>query len=203
MTDTTHIEHRDYIGAKLGMWLFLFTEVLLFGGLFLLYSVYREVHSADFHHAAAELSTTLGAVNTVILLTSSLTMALAISAIRDSRRTASIALQAMTILLALAFLANKYFEWSEHIGHGLYPGSPELLTHAHGEILFYGLYYVMTGIHGLHVLIGMGLIAFTAVLTSRGTITASDQVKLENTGLFWHLVDVIWIYLFPLFYLIT
>mgnify|MGYP001569380629 FL=1 len=203
MTELTHTEHRDYLGAKMGMWLFLFTEVLLFGGMFLLYAVYRETHTAAFHAAAKGLSTVIGAANTVILLTSSLTMALSIAAIRRGKRNHSILLQAATIVLALAFLVNKYFEWTEHIHHGLYPGGPELLAREHGEILFYGLYYVMTGIHGLHVLIGAGMIAFMLALTSRGTISSNDFIKLENTGLFWHLVDVIWIYLFPLFYLIA
>jgi cytochrome c oxidase subunit 3 len=203
MNETAHIEHRDYTGAKLGMWLFLFTEVLLFGGLFLLYSVYREVHSKDFHIAASELGRTIGAINTVILLTSSLTMALSIAALRRGAKTRSLVLQAATILLGLAFLVNKYFEWSEHIHHGYYPASPELLAKGHGEVLFFGLYYVMTGIHGIHVLIGMGLISFMLAFTLTGRVSSSDFIKLENTGLFWHLVDVIWIYLFPLFYLIT
>jgi len=203
MNETAHIEHRDYTGAKLGMWLFLFTEVLLFGGLFLLYSVYREVHSKDFHTAAAELGTTIGAINTVVLLTSSLTMALSIAALRRGAKNRSLVLQAATILLGLAFLVNKYFEWSEHIHHGYYPASPELLARGHGEVLFFGLYYVMTGIHGIHVLIGMGLISFMLAFTLTGRVSSNDFIKLENTGLFWHLVDVIWIYLFPLFYLIT
>lgn len=203
MDDLTHTEHRDYLGAKMGMWLFLFTEVLLFGGLFLVYAVYRDVNSAAFHASAKELSTTIGAVNTVILLTSSLTMALAIAAIKQERTTLSLAMQAATIVLALTFLVNKYFEWSEHIHHGLYPGSADLLSQGHGPTLFFGLYYVMTGIHGIHVLIGMGLIAWMMVFTARGTVSGRDFIKLENTGLFWHLVDVIWIYLFPLFYLIT
>jgi cytochrome c oxidase subunit 3 len=196
-------EHRDYLGAKIGMWLFLFTEILLFGGLFLVYSVYRDAHSTDFHVAAHELSTVIGAVNTVILLTSSLTMALSISALQRSEKMRSALLQAATIILAAAFIINKYVEWSEHIHHGFYPGSAELLAKGHGQVLFFGLYYVMTGIHGLHVLIGMGLIGFTLILTVTNRISSSDFIKLENTGLFWHLVDVIWIYLFPLFYLIT
>ena len=203
MAEPTQIEQRDYAGAKIGMWLFLFTEVLLFGGLFLVYSVYRDVHTQDFHIAAKELSTALGAVNTVVLLTSSLTMALSISALQRGERVRSSLLQAATIILGVAFLINKYFEWSEHIHHGFYPGSAELLAKGHGQSLFFGLYYVMTGIHGIHVLIGMGLIAFMLVLTLTGKISSSDFIKLENTGLFWHLVDVIWIYLFPLFYLIT
>lgn len=196
-------EHRDYTGAKIGMWLFLFTEILLFGGLFLVYSVYRDAHTADFHVAAQELSTSIGAINTVILLTSSLTMALSITALQRSEKIRSALFQAATLFLGVAFLMNKYFEWSEHIHHGFYPGAPELLAKGHGQVLFFGLYYVMTGIHGIHVLIGMGLIASMLVLTLREKISGDDYVKLENTGLFWHLVDVIWIYLFPLFYLIT
>ncbi len=203
MTETAHMEHRDYTGAKLGMWLFLFTEILLFGGMFLLYSIFRDVNMADFHEAGKEMSVVIGAVNTIILLTSSLTMVLSISAIKNNERTRSILFQAITIILGAAFLVNKYVEWSEHIRHGFYPNSPELLSMGHGKILFFGLYYVMTGIHGLHVLIGICIIGFVLALTFRGTVSATDFIKLENTGLFWHLVDIIWIYLFPLFYLIT
>ncbi len=203
MNELTHTEQRDYTGAKLGMWLFLFTEVLLFGGMFLLYSIYRTVHTADFHDAAKEMNLTIGAINTVILLTSSMTMALSISAVKRGASTRSILLQAATVVLGFVFLANKYFEWTEHIRHGYYPNSPELLAMGYGKILYFGLYYVMTGIHALHVLIGAGIICFMLVLTKLGRISSSDYVKLENTGLFWHLVDVIWIYLFPLFYLIT
>jgi len=202
MNETAHSEHRDYTGAKLGMWLFLFTEILLFGGMFLLYSIYRSVHTADFHEAGKEMSVTIGAINTIILLTSSLTMVLSISAIKNGQKGSSILFQAITIILGLAFLGNKYVEWSDHIHHGFYPNSPELLAMSHGKILFFGLYYVMTGIHGLHVLIGISVIGFVLVLTLKGTVSSSDYIKLENTGLFWHLVDVIWIYLFPLFYLI-
>ncbi len=204
MADLTHSEHKsiDSTGAKLGMWLFLFTEILLFGGMFLIYSVYREVNSADFHAAATEMSVTLGAVNTVVLLTSSLTMALSISAIKRGAKVRSILFQAATIVLGLVFLINKYFEWSGHIHLGFYPNSPELLAMGHGKILYFGLYYVMTGIHGLHVLIGGSVICGTLLLTKTNRITSANYIKLENTGLFWHLVDIIWIYLFPLFYLI-
>lgn len=203
MKETTHIAHRDYAGSKLGMWLFLFTEILLFGGLFLVYSVYRSMYPPDFHVAAAGLSTVLGTVNTVILLTSSLTMALAITAVQRGRDRASVMLQSATIALGLVFLVNKYFEWSGHIHEGLYPNAPELLTRSHGQVLFYGLYYVMTGLHGLHVVAGLVLIAIMLSLTMRKRITGSDHGRLENAGLYWHLVDLIWIYLFPLFYLIT
>ncbi len=196
-------EHRDYAGAKLGMWLFLFTEIILFGGMFLVYAVYREVHTSEFHEAGLEMSKIIGAVNTVILLTSSLTMALSISAIKNGLKNRSVLFQAATVILGMFFLVNKYVEWSDHIRHGCFPDSPELLAMSHGKILFFGLYYVMTGIHGLHVLIGMGVIGFVMIQTRRNRVSSADFVKLENAGLFWHLVDVIWIYLFPLFYLIT
>lgn len=195
--------HPDYSGSKLGMWLFLFTEILLFGGLFLLYSVYRFLHSQEFHVAGKELSVALGAANTVILLTSSLTMAASVSYIRSSKKGAAVALIVATVLLGALFLVNKYFEWSSHIHHGLYPASPGLLSRNKGEILFYGLYYVMTGLHGLHVLGGMIVLVIVLGLTVKDRINAADFILLENAGLYWHLVDIIWIYLFPLFYLIV
>ena len=196
-------EHFDYTGSKLGMWLFLFTEILLFGGLFLIYAVYRSLYAQEFHNTAQGLNTTLGAVNTIILLTSSLTMALSIIALRQGKKNSSIAFQTATILFGLAFLVNKYFEWSGHMHEGIYPNSPDLLSRSHGEILFYGLYYVMTGLHGIHVVIGMIVIAVVLFFTVKGSVSSEHFNKLENAGLYWHLVDIIWIYLFPLFYLIT
>jgi cytochrome c oxidase subunit III len=203
LAKTATTEHRNYTAAKLGMWLFLFTEILLFGGMFLVYAVYREAYRSEFHEAGLEMSKAIGAVNTIILLTSSLTMALSISAIKNGLKNRSVLFQAATLILGMVFLVNKYVEWSDHICHGFYPDSPELLAMSHGKILFFGLYYVMTGIHGLHVLIGMGVIGFITILTLRDRVSSGDYAKLENAGLFWHLVDIIWIYLFPLFYLIT
>ena len=203
-TETVHAEHaRDIEGAKMGMWVFLFTEMLLFGGLFLLYSVYRSKYTADFHGSAAELDIVLGTVNTVILLTSSLTMVLSISALQKGHQGLSSLFQGLTILLGIIFLVNKYLEWSAHIHHGIYPDSPVLLAMERGQIIFFSLYYVMTGIHGLHVLIGAGVIAGTLVFTTQGDLGPDNFVMLENTGLYWHFVDIIWIYLFPLFYLIA
>lgn len=171
--------------------------------MFLLYSVYRSKYSLDFHEAAKELHVALGAANTVILLTSSLTIALSIAYVRNGKKKQSLMFQTATILLGFAFLVNKYFEWGAKIQHGLYPNSPELLAHPKGEILFYGLYYVMTGLHGLHVLIGMAILCFLLVFTAKDIVNEHSFIKLENGGLYWHLVDLIWIYLFPLFYLIT
>ena len=195
--------HRDDIGARMGMWLFLFTELLLFGGMFFLYSVYRFVNQEQFHIAAKELNTLVGTFNTIILLTSSLTMALAIAAIQRNNKSLSIFFQVITILLAFGFLINKYFEWSIKFHHGIFPGSEILINKPKGEILFFGLYYVMTGLHGLHVVIGIILIGIMTRLTMKNVITKDSYVKLESAGLYWHLVDIIWIFLFPLFYLIT
>lgn len=239
------------------MWLFLFTEILLFGGLFLLYAVYRWEYAEEFHHAAMELDTLVGTINTVILLTSSLTMVASIAAIHRGEKRLSITLLALTIGFAVWFLVNKYFEWGTKIEHGIYPNSELLLQHGHGEILFYGLYYSMTGLHGLHVLVGAVVLLVVAVklvkkpfeafqfdpadvpelqggkvalVDSTGKqlwssdeiddsvgevrvrfkfspvqkrIKKEDYTLLENSGLYWHLVDLIWIFLFPLFYLIT
>ena len=195
--------HRDDVGARMGMWLFLFTELILFGGMFILYSVYRYMHPDSFHLAAKELNTIVGTFNTAILLTSSLTMVLAITAIQRKQKALSIFFQLITIVLALGFMVNKYFEWTAKFHHGIYPGSDTLLAKPTGEILFFGLYYVMTGLHGLHVIIGVVLIGMMARLTSKEIINSDRYVKLESAGLYWHLVDIIWIFLFPLFYLIT
>lgn len=195
--------HRDDIGARMGMWLFLFTELILFGGMFILYSVYRYKYPEAFHLAAKELNTIVGTFNTAILLTSSLTMALSITAIQRKQKALSIFFQVITIVLAFGFMINKYFEWTAKFHHGIYPGSETLLSKPSGEIVFFGLYYVMTGLHGLHVIIGIVLIAVMMRFTSKEIITSDSYVKLESAGLYWHLVDIIWIFLFPLFYLIT
>lgn len=195
--------HRDDVGARMGMWLFLFTELLLFGGMFILYSVYRYNNPDAFHLAAKELNTIIGTFNTAILLTSSLTMALSITAIQRNNKSLSIFFQLLTVVLALGFMVNKYFEWTAKFNHGIYPGGEQLLSRESGEILFFGLYYVMTGLHGLHVIIGIVLILVMTRFTAKGIIRQDSYVKLESAGLYWHLVDIIWIFLFPLFYLIT
>jgi cytochrome c oxidase subunit 3 len=194
--------HRDDTGSRLGMWLFLFTELILFGGLFIVYAVYRFQHTEEFHLAARELDTFVGTVNTIILLSSSLTVALSINAIRKGKRGLSAALVGVTVVFALAFLVNKFFEWSHKFEHGIYPGSPELLNKTGGEILYFALYFVMTGLHALHVIIGMVLLLVLLTMILRGSINKDSYVRLEAGGLYWHLVDVIWIFLFPLFYLL-
>jgi len=186
----------------MGMWLFLFTELILFGGMFIVYAVYRFSHYAEFQLAAKELDTFVGTVNTLILLTSSLTVALSIVALRDGRKGFSLTLVALTLLLAAAFLVNKYFEWQHKFDVGLYPGSAYLLEQPPGVVLYFGLYFVMTGLHALHVIIGMGVLGYMYRAIQKGIVTAEAPVRLEAGGLYWHLVDIIWIFLFPLFYLL-
>jgi len=193
--------HKDYEGGKLGMWLFLFTEILLFGGLFILYSAYRSRYPVEFHEGGRHLNLLIGVGNTLILLTSSLTVALSITAIQKGNRKLSALCLSATIILGAAFLMNKYIEWSGEIRRGLYPNSPLLAERPKGEQIFFGLYYSMTGLHGLHVLAGITVLSIMLLFLARGKISSSDFNRLENGGLYWHLVDVIWIFLLPLFYL--
>jgi len=195
--------HKDDTSSKMGMWLFLLSEILLFGGLFILYAAYRYKNPVDFHHAAEELNRILGTLNTLVLITSSLTMALSLSSLQKGDRKLSILFLMSTIFLGVLFLVIKSFEWTSKIHHDIYPNSPRLLGRYKGEVLFYGLYYAMTGLHGLHVLVGVIVLSVMMVLMIRGKINTDRFAPLENSGLYWHLVDIIWIFLFPLFYLIT
>lgn len=196
-----HAEHRDDFGAKLGMWLFLVTEMILFGGLFIGYSYMRSKYPAEFHHGGGELNALIGVANTFILLTSSLTMALAISSLQHGERNRTKIFLGATIFLGAIFLVDKGIEWSGEIGRGLYPNSPHLAALPPGEQVFFGLYYTMTGLHGLHVIAGMAVLSWALMRVARNQISRDRGVFLENTGLYWHLVDIIWIFLLPLFYL--
>ncbi len=197
-----HAVHKDYAGAKLGMWLFLFTEMLLFGGLFLLYATYFARYPREFGESASEMHIVFGTVNTVILITSSLLVAAAVTAIQRGERLLVQYLLGGTVLIAAVFLVNKYLEWSDEIRHGFYPGSPVFATAPPGQSVFFSLYYLTTGLHGLHVFVGGTLLTVVAVRVGRGTVHAGDYVWLENGALYWHLVDLIWIFIFPLYYLI-
>ena len=199
----THSEHIDSETGKLGMWIFLFTELFLFGGLFLVYAIFRAKYSADFHIAAEELNAFIGTMNTVFLLVSSMTVAMALSAMQKGDRKLALFLLIVTLFLAALFLLNKYFEWSHKFEYGIYPGSPVLKNMSHGELLFFGLYYMMTGLHALHVIIGMILLSINVVKVRSRSVNSERYLMLENSALYWHLVDLIWIFLFPLLYLIT
>lgn len=194
--------HRDDEGSKIGMWLFIFTEILLFGGLFVVYSVYRYLHPEAFMLASNELDWVMGTVNTVILLVSSMTIAMSISAIQKKDKKFALQLLYATVFLALVFMVNKYFEWGAKFEHGFYPSSDVLEELGFGTILYFGLYFMMTGLHALHIIIGIVVIGFIIYYVHKDKITHDDHQLLENGGLYWHLVDLIWIFLFPLFYLI-
>ena len=193
--------HRDDYGSRLGMWLFLVTEMVLFGGLFIGYSYMRYKYPAEFHHAGAELNATLGIINTLVLLTSSLTVVLAIVAVQRAETKRALAFLGTTLGLGVVFLVIKSFEWSAKFHHGLYPNSPHLATLPPGEQVFYGLYFTMTGLHGLHVVAGLSVLGVLTWWVAKGKLHKDRYVHLENGGLYWHLVDVIWIFLLPLFYL--
>ncbi len=197
-----HVHHRDDEGKRMGMWLFLFTEVLLFGGLFIVYAAYRYLNSEAFHLGSARLDWVVGAINTVVLLTSSLTVALSISAMQSGKIRKAKWMLWITIVFALVFMVNKYFEWGAKISYGLFPGMEAFGKLSPGESLFFLLYYFMTGLHALHIIVGVTFIGFILHYIKKGDVTPTNYVLQENAGLYWHLVDVIWIYLFPLFYLI-
>lgn len=210
VSESPHEIHVDREGDRLAMWLFLFTELLLFGALFLAYSVYRTQYIEEFERAASHLNTTVGTVNTLILLLSSLTVVVSIVAIQKGNKMLAVAMMFITIACGAAFLIIKSFEWSEKFSHGIYlvtATSQEGLSDTfnslpQGEKIFYGLYFVMTGLHALHVIVGMVIFAIVTMLIYKDVIHKKDVVILENTGLYWHIVDLIWIFLFPLYYLI-
>ncbi len=192
----------DRVGLKIGMWLFLYSEIILFGGLFVLYAAYFHKHPASFAVGGKELNRVIGALNTVVLLLSSFTVAASITAIQKGSRKLTIGFLIFSIFCGFIFLVNKYFEWGAKIHHGIYPNSETLVNGEPGLNIFFGLYYVITGLHGLHIIIGMVLLSISLALVLAGKIDGSRFSMLDNSGLYWHLVDLIWIFVFPLFYLV-
>ncbi len=212
-----HMEHYDEEGTRLGFWLFLFTELFLFGGMFVLYATYRYKYLEDFKIAAAQLNTGVGTLNTVILLFSSAAVVLSLVALKKDNKKLALQLLTATFFCGLAFLIIKGFEWNAKFGHELFlqfrsdiaagEGSP-LLNPGEamlpvGQVLFFGLYFIMTGAHAFHVIVGMTWMAIVFVLIRKGKIHAGRKAGLEFVALYWHLVDLIWIFLFPLYYLIA
>ncbi len=190
--------------ARLGMWLFLATELLLFGGLFTAYSVYRFLYPATFQQASEHLSIAAGTINTLVLITSSLTVALAFYYAHHARGRAAAVCLFITLLFAIAFLCIKAWEWTHEYHEGLLPGRyyrNEELT-AVGAPMFFVLYFIMTGLHGLHVIVGMCVLAVLMVKCFRGDYDHGYTTPVELGGMYWHLVDLIWIFLYPLLYLI-
>jgi cytochrome c oxidase subunit 3 len=190
--------------VRLGMWLFLGTEVLLFAGLFLGYSVYRNFYHEAFHEASRHLSLPLGTANTIILITSSLTVALGYHAIKQGKEKLCAALFIFTILCALAFLGIKSMEYAEKFREGALPGKWYHFAEitAPGANLYYTVYFLATGLHAFHVIVGASVLIYVLKGVLKGKYGPKNYVAVELGGLYWHLVDLVWIFLFPLLYLI-
>ena len=194
--------------GKLGMWIFLVTEVLLFGGLFAGYALMFSSHPEAFHEGHHHLDVKMGVINTAILIFSSLTMALGVRAAQTSNKAALIKYLIVTFACACGFLVVKFFEYSHKWHEGLLPGKfysyVDPAGHASDPFIgsYFSFYFMMTGLHGIHVLIGMSAIAWILWRALKGQFDSEYNAPVEITGLYWHLVDLIWIYLFPLLYLV-
>jgi cytochrome c oxidase subunit III len=204
---------QQHSSANLGMWTFLATEVMFFGGLFAGFAVYRFKDPTAFAAACRELDIWLGTINTAVLLTSSLTMALAVHAGQEGHAKGQVRYLILTMLLATAFLGIKSYEYLEEYHKHLIPGahfSTSVLEIPPGATpyvirqmeLFFVFYFFMTGLHATHMIIGIGVMIWMAILAHRGKFTREYHTPLELTGLYWHFVDMVWVFLFPLLYLI-
>jgi cytochrome c oxidase subunit 3 len=191
--------------STLGMWVFLVTEILFFGGLFLAYLVYRTASPMAFQEASNHLNVFWGAVNTIVLIVSSLTMALAVRAAQTSAPPkVQVGWIVATMILGAAFLGVKVVEYSDKFEHHLVPGPNFVWTGKYpaGAEQFYSLYFCMTGLHALHMIVGLGIMTVVGRMAWRGTFDADYYTPVEVSGLYWHFVDIVWIFLFPLLYLI-
>jgi cytochrome c oxidase subunit 3 len=190
--------------VTLGMWAFLTTEVMMFGGLFAAYGFYRARYSAGFEEASHLLDYFLGALNTGVLICSSLTMALAVQAAQEGKRKGTVLFLILTMILGLAFLGVKVVEYSDKFEHHLVPGAHFSVESEQPHLiqLFYSFYFAMTGLHALHMVVGIAILAILVVMTLRGRFSSEYNSPVEMTGLYWHFVDIVWIFLFPFLYLI-
>ncbi len=190
--------------ARLGMWLFLATEVLLFTALFAAYAVYRFLYGEAFHEASRAIETWIGFVNTLVLVTSSFTVASGLDAAARGKGRRTALLFAISVALALVFLGLKAVEYTHHFQEGQLPGRYYTFegVQAPGASIFFSLYFLITGLHGIHVVIGMTVLIVVGVRAARGAFSAEYHTPVELAGLYWHLVDLIWIFVFPLIYLI-
>jgi cytochrome c oxidase subunit III len=215
-THTTGLAHhfddveqqREAVG--LGMWVFLITEIMFFGGLFAGYAIYRSAYPAAFIEGSRHLDMTLGGINTAVLICSSLTMALAVHSAQTGKRLGLVLFLVLTIILGSAFLGVKAVEYADKFEHHTVP-VPGLfhLEHPYDETvepsrvqLFFGFYFTMTGLHALHMIIGIGVLAVLAFQAWRGRFSPEYNAPVDMTGLYWHFVDIVWIFLFPLLYLL-
>ena len=211
--NAAHIHHHahhfasaaeEFEAAKQGMWVFMVTEVLMFGGLFVAYAIFRGMYPEMYLAAHKELSVPMGALNTAILITSSVTMLFGVINAQRGKKDASFWCLFFTVVLAGCFLVVKYFEYSHKFHDGLLPGrnfTNHHLTHPKTP-LFFSLYFMMTGLHGFHVVLGMGLIIWLMIRTKKDHFSPAFYTPVELVGFYWHFVDLVWIYLFPLLYLV-
>lgn len=195
---------QQYDASVLGMWLFLITEILFFGGLFAGYTVYRTMYPLAFQAASKHLQVLLGAGNTGILISSSLTMVLAVNSARSGNKSKTSFYLLSTILLGLAFLGVKAYEYHEKFVEHLVPGTSFSFPayEGPGSQLFFSFYFAMTGLHAIHMVIGMVILIILWLQNQKGKFTAAYNTPIDMTGLYWHFVDIVWIFLFPLLYLI-
>lgn len=201
-----HFKNADheYQTAKQGIWLFMVTEILMFGGLFVAYIIYHSIYPDMFAEGASHLDWRLGFLNTLVLITSSFTMAMGVLHSQKGNKDKAVKNLAITVVCGLIFMVVKAIEYSAKFHHGLLPGHffhAETAQHAN-LALYYSFYFCMTGLHGLHVLIGMGLIVWVLLRARKGEFNQNYFVPVEGVGIFWHIVDLIWIFLFPLLYLV-
>jgi cytochrome c oxidase subunit 3 len=191
--------------STLGMWIFLITEIMFFGGMFLAYTIYRGTYFQVFALASSSLNAMIGAANTAVLLCSSFTMVLAVRAAQLGKREALIIFLILTLLLGIAFLGVKAYEWNVKFQEHHVPG-PTFHLEGTGEQghaqLFFSLYFAMTGLHALHMVVGCGILTWLLILSVKGRFTPEYMTPVDIAGLYWHFVDIIWIFLFPLLYLI-
>jgi cytochrome c oxidase subunit 3 len=190
--------------AALGMWVFLVTEVMFFGGLFAGYTIYRSLYPQGFIEGSHHLDILLGSVNTIVLIGSSLTVVLSVHAAQTGKQKHIVRFLLITILLGCVFLGIKAAEYGHKFHDGLVPGSHFLPTgpHAREMEMFYYFYFAMTGVHALHMIVGVGLMSVIAWMAHKGRFSRECHSPIEVSGLYWHFVDIIWIFLFPLLYLI-
>jgi len=195
---------QQHEASWLGMWIFLATEVMFFGGMFLGYTIYRSINPQAFASASNQLDVWLGSINTAVLICSSFTMALAVRAAQLGRRRPVMLLLALTMLLGAIFLGIKFTEYYAKFTEHLVPGSGFAFAAAYKDAaeIFFSFYFAMTGMHALHMIIGLGLLTAMIVKSARGRFSPSYYTPVEVVGLYWHFVDIVWIFLFPLLYLI-
>ncbi|MGB6632668.1 MAG: cytochrome c oxidase subunit 3 family protein, partial [Terriglobales bacterium] len=206
---------QQFESATLGMWVFLLTEIMFFGGMFCAYLIYRLTYFNAFAAGSQQLNIWLGATNTGVLIVSSVTVVLAVKAAEAGKRKLLVGYLLVTVLLGLTFLVIKGFEYKEKFEKHHVPGSTfnftdkfddngkQIPVESKEAELFFSLYFVMTGMHAIHMIIGCGLFIGLTVLAWKGHYTSSYFTPIENAGLYWHFVDIVWIYLFPLLYLIS